>query len=164
MKLHTATLEDARNARRARPQIGKRIPQPVDSNGRTPALWADCTAYVVDDDPAATVDDQDLIAAVAASARHPSPSCRRHPRPRSGPVAADLAKAKGDREAGKKISRDAPGCGDEPGKVGGETKQAGDVLPARRRRGQGHACAIWKLSTAASTGCFAVRAAPATTV
>jgi hypothetical protein len=122
VKLHTATLEDARNARRARPQIGKRIPQPVDDTGRTPALWADCTAYLVDDDPAATVDDQDLIAAVAAGKAklRPADDSPAKVRARLGP---ELAKAKTDREAGKKIGRDKPtGRGDEPGKGGGKTK------------------------------------------
>lgn len=38
-------------------------------------------------------------------------------------LAADITKAKGDREAGKKIGRDKPtGRGDEPGKGGGKTK------------------------------------------
>ena len=104
MKLHTATLEDARNARRARPQIGKRIPQPVDDTGRTPALWADCTAYVVDDDPKATVDDQDLIAAIAAGKAKLRPADDSPAKVRAR-LAAELAKAKGDREAGKQISR-----------------------------------------------------------
>ena len=122
MRLHTATLEDARNARRARPQIGKRIPQPVDDTGHTPALWSDCTAYVVDDDPTATDDDQDLVAAVAAN-----PGKLRAdddtPAKIKTRLAADITKAKGDREAGKRIGRDKPaGRGDEPGKGGGKTK------------------------------------------
>lgn len=104
MKLHAATLEDARTARRARPQIGKRIPQPVDTNGRTPALWADCTAYIVDDDPAATVDDQDLIAAIAAAPGKLRPADDT-PAKIKVRLAADITKAKGDREAGKKIGR-----------------------------------------------------------
>ena len=104
MRLHTATLEDARNARRARPQIGKRIPQPVDDTGRTPALWADCTAYVVDDDPKATVDDQDLIAAIAAAPGKLRPADDT-PAKIKVRLAAELAKAKTDRETGKQISR-----------------------------------------------------------
>ena len=120
MKLHTATLEDARNARRARPQIGKRIPQPVDDTGRTPALWADCTAYVVDDDPAATVDDQDLVAAIAAAPGklRPADDTPAKVRARLGP---ELAKAKTDREAGKRIGRDKPARGEDQ-RGGGKTK------------------------------------------
>lgn len=120
MKLHTATLDDARMARRARPQIGRRIPQPVDPDGRTPALWADCTAYVVDDDPAATVDDQDLIAAVAAGKAklRPADDSPAKIRARLGP---ELAKAKTDREAGKKIGRDKPARGEDQ-RGGGKTK------------------------------------------
>ncbi len=122
MKLHAATLEDARTARRARPQIGKRIPQPVDDTGRTPALWSDCTAYVVDDDPAATVDDQDLIVAIAAAPGKLRPADDT-PAKIKVRLAAELAKAKTDRETGKQISRDKPvGRGDEPGKGGGKTK------------------------------------------
>lgn len=122
MKLLSPTLDGAKAAARARRSIGNRTPQPVDSNGRTPALWADCTAYIVDDDPAATVDDQDLIAAVAANpgklrAADDTPA---KVRARLGP---ELAKAKTDREAGKRIGRDKPtGRGDEPGKGGGKTK------------------------------------------
>ncbi len=122
MKLLSPTLGGAKAAARARRSIGSRIPQPVDSNGATPALWADCTAYVVDDDPAATVDDQDLIAAIAAA-----PGKLRAdddtPAKIKTRLAADITKAKGDREAGKKIGRDKPtGRGDEPGKGGGKTK------------------------------------------
>lgn len=110
MKLHTATLEDARNARRARPQIGKRIPQPVDDTGRTPALWADCTAYLVDDDPAATVDDQDLITAVAAAPGKLRPADDTPAKIRAR-LAAELTKAKADREAGRPPGRDKPAAG-----------------------------------------------------
>lgn len=122
MKLLSPTLEGAKAAARARKSIGGRIPQPVDRDGRTPALWSECTAYVVDDDPAATVDDQDLVAAVAAN-----PGKLRAgddtPAKIKTRLAADIGKAKTDREAGKKIGRDKPaGRGDEPGKGGGKTK------------------------------------------
>jgi hypothetical protein len=122
VKLFAPTIDGAKAAVRARKTIGGRIPQPVDDTGRTPALWADCTAYVVDDDPKATVDDQDLIAAIAAA-----PGKLRAdddtPAKIKTRLAADITKAKGDREAGKKIGRDKPtGRGDEPGKGGGKTK------------------------------------------
>ena len=104
MKLLASTVEGAKAAVRARKTIGGRIPQPVDTNGRTPALWADCTAYVVDDDPAATVDDQDLITAVAAAPGKLRPADDT-PAKIKVRLAAELAKAKTDRETGKQISR-----------------------------------------------------------
>jgi len=123
VKLHAATIEDARNARRARPTIGQRIPQPVDQQGATPALWSDCVAYVVDDDPAATADDQDLIAAVAAAPGKLRPADGNPAKIRAR-LAAEIAKAKSDREAGKKIGRDKPKDRDaeDPKSGGGKTK------------------------------------------
>ena len=122
MKLLAPTIDGAKAAVRARKTIGGRIPQPVDTNGRTPALWSDCTAYVVDDDPAATVDDQDLITAVAAAPGKLRPADDT-PAKIKVRLAAELAKAKTDRETGKQIGRDKPtGRGDEPGKGGGKTK------------------------------------------
>ncbi len=84
MKLHTATLEDARNARRARPQIGKRIPQPVD--------------------------DQDLITAVAAAPGKLRPADDTPAKIRAR-LAAELTKAKAAREAGRPPGRDKPAAG-----------------------------------------------------
>ena len=112
MKLLASTVEGAKAAVRARKTIGGRIPQPVDDTGRTPALWSDCTAYVVDDDPAATVDDQDLIAAVAAGKAklRPADDSPTKMRARLGPK---LAKAKTNREAGKRIKRDKPAHGED---------------------------------------------------
>lgn len=107
MKLLAATIEDARNGRRARPAIGARIPQPVDSTGRAPALWSDCVAYIVDDDPAATVDDQDLITAAAAGADKLRPADDTPAKVRAR-LTAEVAQAKADREAGKKIGREKP--------------------------------------------------------
>jgi len=104
VKLLSPTLDGAKAAARARRSIGNRTPQPVDSNGRTPALWADCTAYIVDDDPAATVDDQDLIAAIAAAPGKLRPADDT-PAKIKVRLAAELAKAKTDRETGKQISR-----------------------------------------------------------
>jgi len=104
VKLFAPTIDGAKAAVRARKTIGGRIPQPVDTNGRTPALWADCTAYVVDDDPAATVDDQDLIAAIAAAPGKLRPADDT-PAKIKVRLAAELAKAKTDRETGKQISR-----------------------------------------------------------
>lgn len=124
MKLLSATIEDARNGRRARPAIGARIPQPVDSNGRTPALWSDCVAYIVDDDPAATVDDQDLIAAAAAGAAKLRPTDDTAAKIRAR-LAAELTKAKADREAGKPIER-LSAAGKDDGPIG-----KGGILDAR---------------------------------
>ena len=120
MKLFAPTIDGAKAAVRARKTIGGRIPQPVDDTGRTPALWADCTAYVVDDDPKATVDDQDLIAAVAAGKAklRPADDSPAKVRARLGP---ELAKAKTDREAGKRIGRDKPARGEDQ-RGGGKTK------------------------------------------
>lgn len=120
MKLLSPTLDGAKAAARARRSIGGRIPQPVDDTGRTPALWADCTAYVVDDDPKATVDDQDLIAAIAAAPGklRPADDSPAKVRARLGP---ELAKAKTDREAGKRIGRDKPARGEDQ-RGGGKTK------------------------------------------
>lgn len=104
MKLLAATITGAKTATRARPAIGGRIPQPVDPDGHTPALWADCTAYVVDDDPAATVDDQDLIAAIAVAPDKIRPTDDT-PAKIKARLAAEVAKAKADREAGKPVAR-----------------------------------------------------------
>lgn len=120
MRLLAATITDATAARRARPKIGQRIPQPVDDTGTTPRLWTDCTTYVVDDDPAATVDDQDLIAAAAAGAGKLRPADDTPAKVRAR-LAAEVAKAKADREAGKKIGRDKPAPPAEPA-GGGKTK------------------------------------------
>lgn len=121
MKLLAATITDATAARRARPKIGQRIPQPVDDTGATPRLWADCTTYVVDDDPAATVDDQDLIAAAAAGAGKLRPADDT-PAKVKARLAAEVAKAKSDREAGKKIGRDKPKPQEDQPGGGGKTK------------------------------------------
>lgn len=104
MKLLSPTLEGAKAAVRARKSIGGRIPHPVDRDGRTPALWSDCTAYVVDDDPTATVDDQDLIAAIAAAPGKLRPADDT-PAKIKARLAVEIAKAKTDREAGKQIGR-----------------------------------------------------------
>lgn len=121
MKLLAATITDAKAAARARPAIGARTPQPVDRDGRTPALWADCTAYVVDDDPKATVDDQDLIVAVAAGSGKLRPADDT-PAKIKARLAVELAKAKADREAGKPVGRDKPVKVDEPVRGGGAVR------------------------------------------
>lgn len=110
MKLLSPTLGGAKAAARARRSIGSRIPQPVDSNGATPALWADCTAYIVDDDPKATVDDQDLITAIAAAPGKLRPADDTPAKIRAR-LAADITKAKADREAGRPPGRDKPAAG-----------------------------------------------------
>ena len=107
MKLLAATIAGAKAATAARKTIGSRIPQPVNSDGRTPALWADCVAYVVDDDPAATVDDQDLIAAIDASPGKLRPTDDT-PAKIKARLAAELTTAKADREAGKPVGREKP--------------------------------------------------------
>ena len=122
MKLLAATVEGAKAAAKARKSIGGRLPQPVDPDGRTPALWSDCTAYVVDEDAKATVDDQDLITAVAAA-----PGKLRAgddtPAKIKARLAAELAKAKSDREAGKPVGREKPADrGDQPVRGGGAAK------------------------------------------
>lgn len=121
MKLYAASIDDARNGSRARPAIGARVPQPVDETGATPTLWSECVAYVVDDDPAATVDDQDLIAAAAAGAGKLRAGDDTPAKVRAR-LTAELAKAKADREGGKKIGRTKPArdTGDSGG--GGKTK------------------------------------------
>lgn len=107
MKLLAPTIEAAKTATRARKTIGSRLPQPVDSDGRAPALWADCVAHVVDDDPAATVDDQDLIVAIAAAPGKIRPADDTAAKIKAR-LAVEVAKAKADREAGKPIGRDKP--------------------------------------------------------
>ena len=120
MKLYAASIDDARNGRRARPAIGARVPQPVDETGATPALWSECVAYVVDDDPKATVDDQDLITAAAAGVAKLRPTDDT-PAKVKARLAAEVAKAKADRESGKKIERPKPTQpADQAG--GGKTK------------------------------------------
>ena len=107
MKLLAATIAGAKAATAARKTIGGRLPQPVSSAGTTPALWADCTAYVVDDDPAATVDDQDLIAAIDAAPSKLRPTDDT-PAKIKARLAVELTKAKADREAGKPVGREKP--------------------------------------------------------
>jgi len=104
VKLYAPTLEAAQLARRARPPINGRQPQPIDGNGNTPRLWADCTAWIIDDAPDVTVDDQDLVMAIASApgklrAGDDTPAKIR------AKLAAELAKAKAGREAGKKPGR-----------------------------------------------------------
>lgn len=118
MKLLSPTIEAAKIATRARKTIGGRIPQPVGPDGHTPALWADCTAYIVDDDPTATVDDQDLIVAIAAAPGKIRPADDTAAKIKAR-LAAELAKAKADREAGKPVGRDKPEKADEPVRGGG---------------------------------------------
>ena len=121
MKLLSPTIEAAKTATKARKTIGGRIPQPVDLGGRTPALWADCVAYVVDDDPAATVDDQDLIVAIAAGSSKLRPADDTSAKIKAR-LAAEVAKAKAAREAGKPVGRDKPAKADEPVRGGGAAR------------------------------------------
>lgn len=97
MKLLASTIAGAKAAATARKAIGGRIPQPVDSDGATPALWADCTAYVVDDDPTATEDDQDVLTAIAAAPRKLTPADDTWAKAKTR-LATEVAKAKADRE------------------------------------------------------------------
>ncbi len=101
------TVAGAKAATAVRRTIGGRIPQPVDTDGRTPALWADCTAYIVDEDDKATVDDQDLIAAIDAAPGKLRPTDD-NPAKIKARLAAEVAKAKADREAGKPVGREKP--------------------------------------------------------
>lgn len=101
MKLISPTLEAAKLARKARPQIGSRVPQPVDDDGDTPALWSDCTGYVIDDALDITTDDQDLIVAIAA-APGKIKAADNTPAKIKAKLTGELAKAKTDRESGKK--------------------------------------------------------------
>lgn len=110
MKMLAPTIDGAKAAVRARKTIGRRIPHPVDQSGATPALWSDCVAYVVDDDPEATVDDQDLITAVAAAPGKLRPTDDTPAKIRAR-LAADITKAKADREAGRPPGRDKPAAG-----------------------------------------------------
>lgn len=107
MKLLASTVTGAKAAATARRTIGGRLPQPVGTDGRTPALWADCVAYVVDDDPAATVDDQDLIVAIAAAPGKIRPADDTAAKIKAR-LAAEFTKAKADREAGKPVGREKP--------------------------------------------------------
>ena len=104
MKLISPTLEAAKLARKARPQIDTRVPQPVDDNGDTPPLWGDCTGYVIDDAPDITTDDQDLIVAIAA-APGKIKAADNTPAKIKAKLTGELAKAKTDREGGKKPGR-----------------------------------------------------------
>ena len=103
-KLLAPTLESAKIAARLRKSVGGRLPQPVDADGNTPRLWSACTAYVVDEADDITADDQDLVVAIATAPGKV--------RAQDGTAAkvkarltAELAKAKTDREAGKKPGR-----------------------------------------------------------
>lgn len=105
MKLLASTIAGAKAAAAVRKTIGGRIPQPVDTDGQTPALWADCTAYIVDDDSKATVDDQDLIAAIDANPAKLRPTDDTAAKIKAR-LAAEVAKAKADRQAGKPVGRE----------------------------------------------------------
>lgn len=104
MKLLAPTLEAAQLARRARPAIDTQRPQPVDDNGDTPLLWSDCTAWVIDDAPDVTTDDQDLVVAIAASPGKIK-AADNTPAKIKAKLTGELAKAKTDREGGKKPGR-----------------------------------------------------------
>lgn len=121
MKLLAPTVQAAKTATKARKTIGSRLPQPVDNDGRAPALWADCVAYVVDDDPAATVDDQDLIVAIAAAPGKIRPADDTAAKIRAR-LTVEVAKAKADREAGKPVGREKPEKVDQPVRGGGTVR------------------------------------------
>lgn len=104
MKLVSPTLEGAKIARRARPQIEAHLPLPVNDNGDTPALWSECTGYVIDDAPDVTTDDQDLVVAIAAAPGKVK-AADNTPAKIRAKLTAELVKAKADREAGKKPGR-----------------------------------------------------------
>lgn len=110
MKLLSPSIEGATAALQVRKSIGGRTPQPVGEGADTPALWSDCVAYVVDDDPAATVDDQDLIVAIAAAPGKLRPADGTPAKARAR-LAAEIAQARSDREAGKQVGRGKVGRG-----------------------------------------------------
>lgn len=97
MKLTSPTVEGAKVASQLRKRIGGRLPQPVGTDGRTPALWAECTGYVVDDDPAATEDDRDVPTAIAAAPRKLTPADDTWAKAKAR-LATEVARAKADRE------------------------------------------------------------------
>lgn len=100
MKLTSRSIEAARIvATRVRAKVGKRLPQPVDDSGSTPALWSDCTGWVVDDGVDLTPDDQDLIDAIAAAPQKLSASDNSAAKVKAK-LAVEIAKAKADREGG----------------------------------------------------------------
>ena len=118
MKLLSPTLEAAQIARKARPAIDSRRPQPVDDDGATPLLWSDCTAYVIDDAPDITTDDQDLIVAIAAAPGKIKAADNTQAKIKAK-LTGELAKAKTDREAGKKPGRTKPPKANGKAKGGG---------------------------------------------
>lgn len=118
MKLVSPTIEAARLVRRARPQIDARLPQPIDENGDTPPLWADCTGYVIDDAPDITTDDQDLVVAIAASPGKIKAADNTAAKIKAK-LTTELAKAKTDREAGKGPGRVKPAKANGKAKGGG---------------------------------------------
>lgn len=102
MKLTSRSIEAAKlMASRVRAKVGQRIPQPVDDSGGTPPLWTDCTGWVVDDDVDLTPDDQDLIDAIAAAPQKLAAGDNSAAKVKAR-LAAEIAKAKGDREGGGK--------------------------------------------------------------
>lgn len=101
MKVIAPTLVAHRAAKAAKVYSGQ--PRPVDTNGATPHLWASCVGYEIDD-PAATVDTQDLVSAIAAAPGKVRPQDDT-PAKVKARLAAEVAKAKADREAGVKPGR-----------------------------------------------------------
>lgn len=104
MKILAPSLTAHRTAKAAGVITG--TPRPVDADGNTPALWGACVGYEVDD-PAAGVDEQDLVTAIDEGER--TGKLRAQDRGDKAKLTARLtaekAKAKADRQAGKKPGR-----------------------------------------------------------
>jgi hypothetical protein len=81
--------------------------RPVDENGETPALWAHCVGYELDD-PTATVDTQDLLEAIQAGEKSKKlkDSDKRDKSKLETALTVEKKKAKDDREKGPKVTPD----------------------------------------------------------
>lgn len=99
MKLISSSIEAARLlAAKVRGKVGQRLPQPVAADGGTPRLWSDCTGWVVDEGVDITVDDQDLVDAIAAAPKKLT-NAEDTPAKVRAKLAAEIAAAKAARES-----------------------------------------------------------------
>jgi hypothetical protein len=101
MKLTVPSIRAYRTALGAK-AVPAIVLRPVNADGETPLLWADCVGYEAEHD-SATADDQDLLVAIEAGER--SGKIRQQDRGDKVKLAQRLAterdNAKKDREGGK---------------------------------------------------------------
>lgn len=106
MKIIAPTIT-AHRAARAAGVYEAGNPRPVDAAGKTPPLWASCVGWEVEDSKA-TNDTQDLVSALDAGLRSGKVRAQDDTAAKlKTRLAAEITKAKADRESGKAPGRPA---------------------------------------------------------